>query len=115
MVAVDRLLISYDCDTFSRQALYSVIAQVEDLCLDHNESLQVEGVVVNQFVGHTGLHQALVDEMLAEGLPVLPVYLSSSVKMRESHEASVPLVHLAPRHKLSMDFFDLLDALERAA
>ncbi|MNN78671.1 hypothetical protein D3C81_1952460 [compost metagenome] len=83
--------------------------------MDHNESLQIEGVVVNQFVAHTGLHQTLVNEMLVEGLPVLPVYLSSSVKMRESHEASVPLIHLAPRHKLSMEFVDLLDALERAA
>jgi len=115
LVAADRLLIPFDCDSFSRQALYHVIAQVEDLRCDHNESLTVEGVVVNQFTGHTGLHQSLVDELLAEGLPVLPVYLSSSVKMRESHEVSVPLIHLAPRHKLSLEFVGLLDALERAA
>jgi chromosome partitioning protein len=115
LVAADRLLIPFDCDRFSRQALYRVIAQVEELRLDHNESLTVEGVVVNQFTGHTGLHQMLVDELMAEGLPVLPVYLSSSVKMRESHEMSVPLVHFAPRHKLSLEFANLLDALERAA
>lgn len=115
LVAADRLLIPYDCDSFSRQALNSVIAQVEDLRMDHNESLQIEGVVVNQFVAHTGLHQMLVDELLVEGLPVLPVYLSSSVKMRESHEASIPLIHLAPRHKLSRQFVELLDVLERAA
>ncbi|WCM48931.1 ParA family protein [Pseudomonas sp. WJP1] len=115
LVAADRLLIPFDCDKFSRQALYRVIAQVEELRLDHNESLTVEGVVVNQFSGYTGLHQHLVDELLAEGLPLLPVYLSSSVKMRESHEVSVPLVHLAPRHKLSLEFANLLDALERAA
>jgi chromosome partitioning protein len=114
-VAADSLLIPYDCDSFSRQALYGVIAQVEELCLDHNESLKVEGIVVNQFTGHTSLHQNLVDELLAEGLPVLPVYLSSSVKMRESHEVSVPIIHLAPRHKLSREFFGLQDALERAA
>jgi len=60
-------------------------------------------------------HQNLVDGLLAEGLPVLPVYLSSSIKMRESHEVSVPIIHLAPRHKLSREFFGLLDALERAA
>ncbi|MDD2102182.1 ParA family protein [Pseudomonas putida] len=115
LVAADRLLIPFDCDRFSRQALYRVIAQVEELRLDHNESLTVEGVVVNQFTGHTGLHQMLVDELMAEGLPVLPVYLSSSVKMRESHDVSVPLVHFAPRHKLSLEFANLLDALERAA
>lgn len=115
LVAADRLLIPFDCDSFSRQALYSVIDQVEELRQDHNESLQVEGVVANQFVARTTLHQALLDELLAEGLPVLPVYLSSSVKMRESHELSVPLVHMAPRHKLSREFVDLLGALERAA
>lgn len=114
LVAADRLLIPFDCDSFSRQALYSVIEQVEELRQDHNESLQVEGVVANQFVARTALHQSLVDELLAEGLPVLPVYLSSSVKMRESHELSVPLVHMAPRHKLSREFVDLLGALERS-
>ena len=34
--------------------------------------------------------------------------------MRESHEVSVPIIHLAPRHKLTREFFGLLDALERA-
>ncbi|CAI8756662.1 Chromosome partitioning protein ParA [Pseudomonas fluorescens] len=115
LVAADRILIPFDCDSFSRQALYRVLAQVEDLRCDHNESLEVEGVVVNQFTGRTGMHQNLIDELLAEGLPLLPVYLSSSVKMRESHEVSVPLVHLAPRHRLSLEFVGLLDALERAA
>ena len=115
LVAADRILIPFDCDSFSRQALYRVLAQVEDLRSDHNESLEVEGVVVNQFTERTGMHQGLIDELLAEGLPLLPVYLSSSVKMRESHEVSVPLVHLAPRHRLSLEFVGLLDALERAA
>ena len=115
LVAADRLLIPFDCDSFSRQALYSVVAQVNDLRDDYNQTLVVEGVVVNQFTARTVLHQTLINELLAEGLPVLPVYLSSSIKMRESHRASVPIVHLAPAHKLSKAFTDLLGALERAA
>ncbi|MFZ0157307.1 ParA family protein [Pseudomonas sp.] len=115
LIAADRLLIPFDCDSFSRQALYNVVAHVDDLRVDHNQSLQVEGIVVNQFIARTALHQALVNELLAEGLPVLPIYLSSSIKMRESHRASVPIVHLAPAHKLSKAFTDLLGALERAA
>ncbi|KHL72904.1 cobalamin biosynthesis protein CobQ, partial [Pseudomonas putida] len=115
LVAAERLLIPFDCDSFSRQALHSVMAEVEELRLDHNPALQVEGVVVNQFAGRTALHQTLVDQLRSEGMPVLPVYLSSSIKMRESHLASVPLVHLAPRHKLAIEFVDLLDVLERAA
>jgi len=115
LVAAERLLIPFDCDSFSRQALHCVMAEVEELRQDHNPALQVEGVVVNQFAGRTALHQTLVDQLRAEGMPVLPVYLSSSIKMRESHQASVPLVHLAPRHKLAQEFVELLDVLERAA
>ncbi|MFJ3486918.1 ParA family protein [Pseudomonas sp. NPDC090202] len=115
LIAADRVLIPFDCDTFSRQALYNVIAQVAELQLDHNESLSVEGIVVNQFIARTNLHETLINELIAEGLPVLPVYLNSSVKMRESHEASLPLIHLDPRHKLTQQFVELLTTLERAA
>jgi chromosome partitioning protein len=115
LIAADRVLIPFDCDSFSRQALYSVIAQVAELRADHNEALQVEGVVVNQFVSRASLHRNLIAELLAEGLPVLPIYLSSTVKMRESHEVSIPMIHLEPRHKLSQQFVELLDVIERAA
>ena len=115
LIAADRVLIPFDCDSFSRQALYNVIAQVAELQAEHNESLIVEGVVVNQFVARASLHQTLIDELVAEGLPVLPNYLSSTVKMRESHLASVPMIHLAPRHKLSLEFVSLFSALERAS
>jgi chromosome partitioning protein len=53
-----------------------------------------------------------VDELLEEGLPVLDTKLSSSVKMRESHEQCVPLIHLAPRHKLTEEFVALFEELE---
>lgn len=50
--------------------------------------------------------------MIAEGLPILPVYLSSSVRMRESHEVSTPLIFLDGRHKLTQQFIALHDHLE---
>ena len=115
LIAAERLLIPYDCDSFSRQALHKVMAEVEELRQAHNAGLAVEGVVVNQFAARTALHQTLVEQLRGEGLPVLPIYLSSSIKMRESHEAAVPLVHLAPRHRLTREFIELLDVLERAA
>lgn len=115
LLAAERLLIPFDCDSFSRQALLNVIAEVEELRHDHNAELTVEGVVVNQYAGRTALHQTLVEQLRGEGLPILPVYLSASTKMRESHQAAVPLVHLAPTHKLAREFVDLLDVLERAA
>ena len=51
----------------------------------------------------------------ATWLPVLPVYLNASVKMRESHEANTPLIHLDPRHKLTQQFVELHHWLENNA
>ena len=112
MIAADRCLIPFDCDSFSRQALYSLLREIEDIKDDHNEDLTVEGIVVNQFQPRASLPQQLLDELLAEDLPVLPVYLSSSVKMRESHQACTPLIFLEPKHKLTQQFVDLYHLLE---
>ncbi len=38
-------------------------------------------------------------------------FISSSVKVRESHEAAMPLSYLAPRHKVTEQFVDLWGAL----
>jgi len=40
-------------------------------------------------------------------MPLLKTHLPSSVKMRESHQVSRPLIDLAPRHKLSQAFQQL--------
>lgn len=114
LIAADAVLIPFDCDTFARHALYQVLAQIEELQADHNESLVVEGIVINHYSSTAGLHGRMVEELIAEGLPVLPVYLNSSVKMRESHERCQPLVHLDRRHKLSGQFVELLHVLEQA-
>lgn len=68
--------------------------------------------MVNQFQPRAGLPQQMIEALVAEGLPVLPVYLMSSVKMRESHQACLPLVHLDARHKLSRQFVELHDLLD---
>ena len=112
LIAADRVLIPFDCDSFSRQALYGLLAEIQELKEDHNDSLTVEGIVVNQYQPRASLPQQMLQELVAEGLPVLPVYLGSSVKMRESHEANLPLIHLDPRHKLSQQFVELHDLLE---
>ncbi|CEG53938.1 ParA family protein [Pseudomonas sp. NP21570] len=112
LIAADRCLIPFDCDSFSRQALYSLLDEIEEMKEDHNETLEVEGIVVNQFQPRAALPQQMIDELLSEGLPVLPVYLMSSVKMRESHQACTPLVYLDPRHKLSQQFVELHELLE---
>ena len=95
LIAADRCLIPFDCDSFSRKALYGLLAELEDFREEHNEDLQ-----------------QMIDELVAEGLPMIPVYLPSSVRMRESHEECMPLIYLDSRHKLTQQFVALHEYLE---
>ncbi len=111
LVAAQGCLIPFDCDEFSRQALYSLLENVQETIEDHNDELLVEGIIVNQFQPRATLPRRIVDELRAEDLPVMASYLSSSVKMKESHNESLPLIHYAPAHKLTREFVALYDEL----
>jgi chromosome partitioning protein len=37
--------------------------------------------------------------------------LSASVKVKESHELARPMIHLDPRHKLTLEFVALYEGL----
>jgi chromosome partitioning protein len=113
LIAADRCLIPFDCDDFSRRALYNLLESVDEVREDHNQGLDVGGIVVNQFQPRARLPRRLVDELASEGLPMLEPFITSSVKVRESHEASKPLPYLARTHKLTAQFEDLFDTLER--
>ena len=113
LIAADACLIPFDCDEFSRKALYSLLENVQEIKADHNRDLQVEGIVVNQFQPRATLPQKVVQELIDEGLPVLQPYLSASVKIKESHEQAKPMIHLDPKHKLSQEFVALHDTLVR--
>jgi chromosome partitioning protein len=104
LIAAHRCLIPFDCDAFSREALYTLLNVVAEMKADHNNGLAVEGIVVNQFQGRANLPQQLVRELEESGLPVLQTRLSSSVKVRESHSYSKPLIYLEPGHKISEEF-----------
>ncbi len=111
LIAAQGCLIPFDCDDFSRRALYSLLENVQEIQADHNSELKVDGIVVNQFQPRANLPQKLVQELIDEGLPVLQPYLSASVRIRESHQQATPMIHLDPRHKLTQDFVALHDAL----
>lgn len=104
LIAADFCLIPFDCDDFSRRALYTLLENVQEIQADHNPALKVEGIIVNQFQSRARLPKKLVDELVAEGLPVLNTYLSASVKIRESHDRALPMIHLDPGHKLSREY-----------
>ena len=113
LIAAQSCLIPFDCDEFSRRALYALLENVEEIKSDHNRHLVVEGIVVNQFQPRASLPQKVVQELIGEGLPVIQPYLSASVKIKESHEQAKPMIHLDPKHKLSREFVALHDTLAR--
>lgn len=104
LIAATNVVIPFDCDTFSRQALYGLMQNVIELQEDHNPELRIGGIIVNQFNKQARFPKSLVAELIEESYPVLGSYISSSVKMKESHARQTPLVYLYPRHKLSQEF-----------
>jgi chromosome partitioning protein len=111
LIAADRCLIPFDCDDFSRRALYTLMENVQEIRLDHNRGLLVEGIIVNQFQSRASLPRRIVNELDQEGLPVLRPFVSASVKIRESHGQSTPMIHLNPRHKVTLEYLELHRAL----
>ncbi len=114
LIAADACLIPFDCDEFARRALYTLIDNVAEIRADHNEALEIEGIVVNQFQPRANLPGRIVQELRDEGLPVLKTALSASVKIKESHQQARPMIHLEPGHKLALEFAALYDELEAA-
>jgi chromosome partitioning protein len=107
LIAADKCLIPFDCDNFSREALYTLTHTIAEVKADHNQRLEIEGIIVNQFQKQANLPQQLVDALIAEGLPVFDAKISPSIKVRESHSASQPLVHYVPKHKLTNEYLAL--------
>lgn len=112
LIAAEACLIPFDCDDFSRHALYGLLESVREIQADHNPELVVEGIVVNQYQARANLPRKLVNELIEEGLPVLDTFLSSSIKIRESHELALPMIYIDPKHKLSREFEALYEALQ---
>jgi chromosome partitioning protein len=104
LIAADKCLIPFDCDAFSREALFTLMQSLAEVKTDHNQSLEIEGIVVNQFQKQANLPRQLVEELISLGHPVLDAKISPSVKIRESHSEAKPLVHYAPHHKLTDEF-----------
>ena len=113
LIAADRCLIPFDCDLFSRDALMALLMTLEEVKEDHNDKLEIEGIIINQFQARAKLPQAAVDELSKSRLPVIKPYISNSVKMKESHAQNSPLIYMAPSHKLSQEFVDLYKSISR--
>ena len=113
LIAADRVLIPFDCDVFSQRALHTLIENVVETQDDHNDALSIEGIVVNQFQAQAKLPREVVEQLKAEGLPVLNNMLPPSVIMKESHHKNLPLIHLAADHKLTQAYQSLFNEIEQ--
>ena len=113
LIAADRVLIPFDCDVFSKRALQTLIENVIETQDDHNEGLEIEGIVVNQFQAQAKLPREVVQQLKDEGLPVLNSMLPPSILMKESHQKNQPLIHLATDHKLTQAYQSLFNEIEQ--
>ncbi len=111
LIAASRCLIPFDCDAFSKDAIFEVGKLIGDIQSDHNHSLMVEGIIVNQYMARANYPKKVVDELIADDLPILSVKISSSVKVRESHHECTPMIFMSPRHKLTQEYQALYDEI----
>lgn len=112
LIATDTCLIPFDCDLFSRNAIYHLFRGVTDIREKYNTKLRVEGVIVNQFQPNATLPKRLIEELSNEGLPIISTYLTASIKIRESHDATLPMIHFARNHKVTLEFMRIFQALQ---
>jgi chromosome partitioning protein len=113
LIAADRCILPYDCDVFARDAMIDLMEELEEIVEDHNPDLIIEGVVVNQFQARAKLPQQAVEELAKEKFKLLKPFISSSVKVKESHAQNKPLIYLDPKHKVTQEFVDLYKTLSR--
>lgn len=107
LIAANSCIVPFDCDSFSKKAIESVFNTAAEVRADHNPDLEISGIVANQFQKNANFPVSILKELKDEGYPVFQTILSSSVKIKESHYASSPMVYFDPRHKLSGEFEEL--------
>lgn len=113
LIAAEKLLVPFDCDTFSHHALMTLMNNVAELREDHNKNLALEGIVVNMFNAQAKFPAQIIENVRELDLPILEPFIPLSVKMKESHFEQIPMVYFNPKHKLSKKFHELYMALEK--
>lgn len=112
LIAAHEILVPIDCDAFSVRAAQDIFNIIREVQADHNPELRVIGMVVNQFQKGTKHSQSIVNELRKLGYTVLEPFIPSSVKIRESHSESRPVVSSFPEHAVSLAFEELFHKIE---
>ncbi|MCY7296835.1 ParA family protein [Alteromonas sp. a30] len=113
LIAANSVLIPIDCDDFAIQGLFNLQQHIREIQEDHNPDLTVEGIIANQYLSTAKLPNQIIQSLINEGHPVIPTYVAQSVKMRESHQVRKPLLHMAPKHKISQSLMAIYEYLEQ--
>ncbi|WP_394223196.1 ParA family protein [Alteromonas gracilis] len=111
LIAAEGFCVPFDCDDFSAQAIVRLLDNALELKEDHNPELRLLGIVVNQFNSQANLPRELVNSLQSQNLPVLDSYLSSTVKVKESHSKRIPLPFYLPKHKVAGQLAALFEEL----
>jgi chromosome partitioning protein len=112
LMASDKVLVPFDCDAFSAEALEQVREVVDDVRADHQPDLSIEGVVINHFQPQARLPIQAIKEVAGRGFRILKPYLSTSIAVRESHAVHTPMIFQKPGHKLSREYSELAAGLD---
>jgi chromosome partitioning protein len=111
LIASDKCLIPFDCDLFSRKAIYNLIEGMTKIKSEYNDTLEIEGIIVNQFQPQAKLPLRLIQELKSEKLPVMIPFLTSSIRIRESHDIAKPLIYMEAHHKNTMEYMELYESI----
>jgi chromosome partitioning protein len=111
LIAANEFIVPFDCDHFSAQAIDHLLHNILEIKEDHNQDLKFAGVVINQYNSLAKLPKALIEDLRNKNLPLFETYLSSSVKIKESHSQRRPMPFFMPSHKVSKQFAALFAEL----
>jgi chromosome partitioning protein len=112
LIAADEIIVPIDCDAFSIRAATEIKNTIEEVKEDHNPNLKTLGLVVNQYQKGTKHAAHIIKELQEIGFHILEPYIPTSVKVRESHSETKPVVQGHPDHAVSKALLQLFDHIE---
>ena len=83
LIASHSILIPFDCDAFSSDAIDYVIQIINEIKEDHNPQLEMEGIIINQFQKNTNMSIEMVEGLKRKKYKILTPYLKHSTIMKE--------------------------------
>lgn len=103
LVAADWVIIPVDCDEWALDGLDEIMAQIRDVKAEYNENLEVMGTLATKY--DRGRYSIkTINQLLNLGIPTMHnqdgvLRIDSSVRVKESKSAHLPLYKYSPKCK----------------